>query len=89
VRTPGQGARRAVAGLALGAAGMLYSRLGGRREQPAAGEPEPERKPAPEPEPPPEPEPREQPPEESPAEVERARSELADELARRATRSNS
>jgi hypothetical protein len=70
VRIPG----RAATGLALGAAGMLYSRLSGRRprqEQPEQQEPQEQEPPAPA-------------PEVSPGEVERAKSELADELARRA-----
>ena len=70
MRTPG----RAVTGLALGAAGMLYSRLSGRR--PKQREPE-----APQPE---QPQSEQISPEAPPAEVERAKTELADELARRA-----
>jgi hypothetical protein len=62
---------RAVTGLAIGAAGMLYSRLSGRR-------PQQDQQPSPQPEPQPER------PEVAPDEVERARTELADELARRA-----
>jgi hypothetical protein len=74
--------RRTVAGLALGAAGMLYSRLGGRRAQQEqdSGQPAPE--PAKERE-------RDSHPHEgsaSPEELDRARSELSDELARRAAR---
>jgi hypothetical protein len=84
VRNPGQGARRAVAGLALGAAGMLYSRLGGRRgqqeETPAKPAPAPAAEPA-----------IDVHPHEgsaSPEDLERARSELSEELARRAARAD-
>jgi hypothetical protein len=69
--------RRAMAGLALGAAGMLYSRLSGRREQPSP-EVEAPRKP-------------EEHPHEGGAsqdELDRARSELNDALARLATRAD-
>lgn len=67
MKTPG----RAVTGLAIGAAGMLYSRLSGRRpQQDQQPKPQPERQP--------------ERPEVAPDEVERARTELADELARRA-----
>jgi hypothetical protein len=73
VRLPG----RTATGLALGAAGMLYSRLSGRRpqqEQPKEQqEPQAQEQQTPTP-----------PPEVSRGEVERAKSELADELARRA-----
>jgi hypothetical protein len=62
--------RSAAASFALAAAGMLYSRLGGRR-RPAEPAEEAERS-------------GEQPT--SSAEVDRARSELADELRRRASR---
>jgi hypothetical protein len=66
---------RAATGLALGAAGMLYSRLTGRR----AEQQEHDRPQAPQAR-----EPNTPPPEVPPAEVERAKTELADELARRA-----
>lgn len=68
----GNGARRAAAGLVVGAAGMLVSRLRGRRD--AAEAPEPARHEV-------EAEPGERtvPSEE----LERARSELSEELARR------
>ena len=66
MKTPG----RAVTGLAIGAAGMLYSRLSGRR-------PQQDQQPRPQPG-------RPERPEVAPDEVERARTELADELARRA-----
>jgi hypothetical protein len=78
VKPPNSGARRAVAGLALTAAGMLYSRLGGRRR--------PHENPPPQPEPPVA-EPVEADP--SPDELKRARSELSEELARRAARADS
>jgi hypothetical protein len=64
---------RTLAGVALGAAGVLYSRLGGRRKQ------EPQTAPP-------------QPPADAPEgkastqEVDQARSELSEELARRAAR---
>jgi hypothetical protein len=66
-----------MAGLALGAAGMLYSRLGSRREQP---KPEVEALRVPE----------EHPHEGSASEdeLDRARSELNQELARLATRTD-
>jgi hypothetical protein len=71
--------RRTAAGLALGAAGMLYSRLGGKRSRQNQEPPPP---------PPPQPQPEADPPPQdasaSPEEIERARSELSDELARRA-----
>ena len=70
MRSPG----RAATGLALGAVGVLYSRLSGRRAQQPA---QPEAQPRPETA-------KAVPPEVSPDEVERAKSELADELARRA-----
>jgi hypothetical protein len=63
---------RTLAGVALGAAGVLYSRLGGRRKQEPAETLPP------------------QPPVDAPErtastqEVDRARSELSEELARRA-----
>jgi hypothetical protein len=62
--------RSAAASFALAAAGMIYSRLGGRRRQP---EPEQQREGVGE-------------PPASGTEVDRARSELADELRRRASR---
>jgi hypothetical protein len=81
----GQGARRTVAGLALGAAGMIYSRLGGKGAQ---AEPEPGPRQAPEPqEHAPEAHPHEG--SASPEELKRARSELSEELARRAARVDS
>jgi hypothetical protein len=71
------GPRGAVAGLALAAAGVVYSRITGRRLGP---------EPAPSPEPRDLGEPSAQ-GEDAPTEaVERARSELAEELARRAER---
>jgi len=72
--------RRTVAGLALGAAGVLYSRLGGKRSRP-----QPEKAPGPAPA-------GEEHPHEGSAsqdELDRARSELNDELARLATRADS
>jgi hypothetical protein len=71
--------RRTVAGLALGAAGVLYSRLGGKREKPQpetpanapVGEVHPHEGAA------------------SQDELDRARSELNEELARLATRADS
>jgi hypothetical protein len=77
----GQGARRALGGLALGAAGMLYSRLGGKRAEPGPARRAPSA-----------PEPEEQHPHEGGASTEdlrRARSELSEELARRAARADS
>jgi hypothetical protein len=71
VSRSGSGARRAAAGLVVGAAGMLVSRLRGRGGQ--ADAPEPARPVADE-------------PDErahSTEELERARSELSEELARR------
>lgn len=65
--------RRAAAGLVLGAAGMIASRLSGRRD-----ESEPASAPVGDP---PDPAP-------SSDEVERARAELAEELARRSARAD-
>jgi hypothetical protein len=74
VSPSGNGARRAAAGLVVGAAGMLVSRLRGRRG--AAETPEPEHS---------RPEVELQPGEREPTseELERARSELSEALARR------
>jgi hypothetical protein len=70
VRPGRSGARRAAAGLVLGAAGVIASRLTGRR----AGEQQPP------------PEPQREPGERAPSgdEIERARAELSEELRRRA-----
>lgn len=101
MRAPGSGARRALAGLTLGAAGMFYSRLG-RRSGERRGAPEPEpagsaepgtEVPPATPAPPTEqasatPAPEADAPHATPEvpadELQRARSELAEELARRA-----
>jgi hypothetical protein len=66
--------RRTAAGLVLGAAGMLASRLSGRRDESGAPGPAPVGDP-------PDPAP-------SSEEVERARAELAEELARRSGRAD-
>jgi hypothetical protein len=66
--------RRTVAGLALGAAGVLYSRLGGKRDKPQANAPVGENHP--------------HEGSASPDELDRARSELGEELARLATRAD-
>jgi hypothetical protein len=70
VRPGRSGARRAAAGLVLGAAGMIASRLTGHRASEQQPPPEPQREPS----------------ERGPSsdEVERARAELSEELARRA-----
>jgi hypothetical protein len=72
-------ARQAVAGLALGAAGILYSRFGGRKTRPAAGAEDPGAR---EPEGPAPTVDLER--SVTPTEIGRARAELAQELARRA-----
>ena len=67
------GPRNAIAGLGLAAAGVVFRRLSGRRQPEAAPAPVPAPAPA-------------EPDQADSAAVERARVELADELARRAAR---